>query len=96
MIVLILRNIRPGFRGYLTRWLVQPQSGVFLGHTSARIHECLWKKVCEEIDLRGGSAILITPSDNEQGYILQSYGDPPKIVRDFDGLMLPKTPVVRS
>ncbi len=91
MIVLILHKVRPGFRGRLTRHLVQPQSGVFLGHASARIRERIWESVCREIDEKGGSAILIHPQPGEQGFALLSHGETPKSVRDFDGLLLPKT-----
>lgn len=96
MMVLILRKVRPGLKGYLTRWLVQPQSGVFVGHASARIRDKLWQHVCHEIDSRDGSAVLIHPADNEQGYLLRTHGDSPRIVRDFDGLLLPKTPLSPS
>ncbi|MBX3395394.1 MAG: type I-E CRISPR-associated endoribonuclease Cas2 [Phycisphaerae bacterium] len=92
MMVLILHKVRPGFRGRLTRWLVQPRTNVYVGHPSARIRERLWKKVEEEIDLKGGSAILIHPDACEQGYRIVTYGRTPRIMRDFDGLILPKTP----
>ncbi|MBX3382062.1 MAG: type I-E CRISPR-associated endoribonuclease Cas2 [Phycisphaeraceae bacterium] len=91
MMILILSKVRPGLRGRLTRWLVQPQSGVYLGHPSARIRERLWALVCEEIDTRGGSAILIAPTPTEQGYSVETRGQTPKDFVDFDGLTLPKT-----
>ncbi len=92
MMLLILRNVRPGFRGRLTRWLVQPQSGVYLGHPSARIRERIWELVCEEIDAKGGSAVLITPDASEQGYSIRTRGQGQKVFVDFEGLTLPKTP----
>lgn len=90
--VLAVRNLRPGFRGRLTRWLVQPQPGVYLGHLSGRVRERLWEVVCAEIDERGGSAVLITPASNEQGFEVRTRGTPPKLFVDFEGLTLPKTP----
>lgn len=92
MMVLIVRNVRPGFRGSLTRWLVQPQPGVYLGHLSGRVRDRLWEHVCEEIDHKGGSAVMIVPTQTEQGYAILTRGDGPKIFVDFDGLTLPKTP----
>lgn len=91
MMVLIVRNVRPGFRGKLTRWLIQPQSGVYVGHLSGRVRDELWQKVCDEIDHKGGSAILITPAAIEQGYAIRTRGEPDKTFVDFEGLMLPKT-----
>jgi CRISPR-associated endoribonuclease Cas2 subtype I-E len=92
MMVLILHKVRPGFRGRLTRWLIQPQTNVYVGHASARIRVRLWKMLREEIDLKGGSAILIHPDACEQGYRILTYGETPRSMRDFDGLILPKTP----
>ena len=95
MMVLILHKVRPGFRGKLTRWLIQPQTNMYVGHPSARIREAIWKLVCAEIDLKGGSAILIHPEACEQGCRILTHGDTPKAMRDFDGLVLPKTPQAR-
>jgi len=92
MMVLILHKIRQGLRGRLTRWLIQPQTNVYVGHPSARIRDRIWKLVRDEIDLKGGGAILIHPAANEQGCEIVSYGDPPRDMVDFEGLKLPKTP----
>lgn len=93
MIVLVLHKVRPGFRGKLTRWLIQPQTNVYIGHPSARIRDRLWQMIKEEVDTKGGSAILIFPDVGEQGCRIMTAGDPPRIMRDFDGLLLPKTKV---
>lgn len=95
MMVLILHSIRPGVRGQLTRWLIQPQTNFYVGHPSARIRDHIWKLITNEIDTKGGSAILIHPDPSEQGCRILSYGDTPKTMRDFDGLILPKTPKAR-
>lgn len=95
MMVLILHKIRPGVRGRLTRWLIQPQTNVYVGHPSARIRDAIWKIIRDEIDLKGGSAILIHPEPCEQGYSILTHGDTPKTMRDFDGLILPKSAIAR-
>jgi CRISPR-associated protein Cas2 len=92
MMVLMVHKLRPGFRGRLTRHLIQPHSGVFVGHPSARIRQRIWESVCKEIDERGGGAILLEPAATEQGYALMTHGQTPRSVRDFDGLLLPKKP----
>jgi CRISPR-associated protein Cas2 len=92
MMVLILHKIRPSVRGRLTRWLIQPQTNIYVGHPSARIREAIWKLVREEIDTKGGSAILIHPDACEQGCRILQHGESPKGMKDFDGLILPKTP----
>ena len=95
MMVLILSKIRPSIRGRLTRWLIQPQSGVYIGHPSARIRDRLWEMVCQEVDVRGGAAVLIYPDANEQGCRILTRGDTPKTMVDFEGLTLPKTPILK-
>jgi CRISPR-associated protein Cas2 len=71
---------------------MQPQSCVYVGHPSTRIRERIWKHVCDEIDERGGAALLIHPADEEQGCRILTRGKTPKKLVDFDGLVLPKTP----
>jgi len=95
MIVLILSKVRPGIRGRLTRWLIQPQTNVYVGHPSARIRDSIWQLICEEIDSKGGAAILIYPASNEQGCTILTRGETQRSMRDFDGLLLPQTPVSR-
>ena len=92
MMVLILKNVRASLRGRLTRWLIQPHSGVYVGHPSGRIRERLWQTVSEEVDTKGGSAIMIHPAANEQGYQILTRGSPSRMMVDFEGLTLPKTP----
>ena len=95
MMVLILHKVRPTIRGRLTQWLIQPQSGVYVGHPSARIRDRIWDMVCKEIDVKGGAAILIHPDANEQGCRILTCGQTPKVMVDFEGLTLPKTPKSR-
>lgn len=91
MMVLITHKVRPSIRGRLTRWLVQPQSNVYVGHQSARIRDRVWELVCEEIDVKGGAAILVHPDASEQGYRILTHGETTKTMVDFEGLVLPKT-----
>ena len=96
MMVLIVRNVRPSLRGHLSRWLVQPQAGIFVGHLSGRVRDRLWENVCRELDVKGGSAILVHPEASEQGYRMVSHGEPDRAMADFEGLTLPKSPPARK
>jgi CRISPR-associated protein Cas2 len=90
MVVMILERVKPSLRGELTRWLIQPKTGVFVGRLSARVRDHLWARVVRE--LRDGAGILLHSSDNEQGFTVVSVGDTSKMMADFEGLTLPKTP----
>jgi CRISPR-associated protein Cas2 len=90
VIVLIIERVSPSVRGELTRWLIQPKAGVFVGRVSARVRDRLWERVVRS--LRGGAALLIYSSDTEQGFSVRSEGDTSRVMTDFEGLILPRMP----
>ena len=93
MVVLILERVTPSLRGELTRWLIQPKTGVFVGRIPARVRDLLWERVGRS--LRKGAATMIHSDDTEQGFSVRVLGDPSKVLTDFEGLFLPRTPVSR-
>ncbi len=90
MIVMILERVATSLRGDLTRWLIQPKTGVFVGRIPARVRDLLWEKVTRS--RKDGAAMLIYSDSSEQGFSVRTTGDTSKIIRDFDGLALPTTP----
>lgn len=90
MMVMILERVPASTRGELTRWLIQPKTGVFIGKVSARVREKLWSRVIRSV--KDGAALMLYSDTTEQGFSIQTYGKTSKIMKDFDGLMLPKTP----
>ncbi len=86
VVVLILENAPASLRGELTRWLLEPRAGVFVGSVSAMVRERLWAKTCAEA--KGAGAMLIHSADNEQGFALRLWGGPRRAVVDFEGLFL--------
>ena len=90
MIVLIVEKVTASLRGHLTRWLIQPKTGVFVGRLSARVRDLLWQRV--QRSRRDGAAIMIHSADTEQGFNIRTVGDTSRVIQDFDGLLLPKKP----
>ena len=91
MMVLILERVTPSMRGELTRWLLEPKANVFAGRVTAMVRDKLWEKV--EKSTRGKTAAtLIYASDNEQGFAIRQVGEPARVVRDFEGLLLVTIP----
>jgi CRISPR-associated protein Cas2 len=86
MLVIIVERAPPSLRGELTRWLLEPQAGVFVGSVSSLVRDKLWEKVCAGV--RGGTATLIHTSDTEQGFVARLWGSPSRAVLDFEGLWL--------
>jgi CRISPR-associated protein Cas2 len=89
MVVMVLERVTPSLRGELTRWLIQPKTGIFVGHVSARVRDHLWDKVTAS--KRNGAALLVYHDTTEQGFSIKSAGRTSKIIEDFEGLLLPKT-----
>lgn len=90
MIVLIVERVSASVRGELTRWLLEPRTGVFVGTVSAEVRERLWDRACGK---RGtGSALLVWRADTEQGFAMRLCGEARKQLRDFDGLILVNSP----
>jgi CRISPR-associated protein Cas2 len=90
MIVMIVERVTPSLRGELTRWLIQPKTGVFVGRLSARVRDLLWDKVSAK--RKGGAALLVYSDNTEQGFSIRTAGKTSKLIRDFEGLFLATTP----
>ena len=54
MIVITLTDCPPALRGDLTKWLQEINTGVYVGHVSARVRDEIWKRVRESA--KGGPA----------------------------------------
>jgi len=86
MVVLIVTAVKPGLRGELSRWMIEPQAGVFVGGVSGRIRDKLWDKVVKEV--KDGSAVLLFAARTEQGFAIRCHGDRTRVPWDFEGLSL--------
>jgi CRISPR-associated protein Cas2 len=90
MVILILERVPTSLRGELSRWLIEPKAGVFLGMLSALVRDKLWEKVCA--DCRDGAALLVHSGRTEQGFHVRTHGDASRHIVDVEGLMLVRTP----
>lgn len=86
MTVIILQRVPASLRGELTRWLLEPQTGVFVGRPSAMVREKLWELIDDK--LKGGAALLLYRSDTEQGFTIMTHGNTARTLRDFEGITL--------
>jgi len=90
MLVMILEKVPNSLRGELSRWLIEPHPGVFVGHVSAMVRDRLWDK-CQR-RLRGGGLIQIWSTNNEQRFAMRSWGLTKRQIVDYDGLSLIRIP----
>jgi len=90
MVVLILERVPASLRGELTRWMIEPATGVFLGRISAMVRDSLWQMACAR--LKTGGAFLAYTTDTEQGFEFRLAGRFSRPLRDFEGLLLVNIP----
>lgn len=64
VIVVVLTVTPKKLRGELTRWLLEIDTGVYVGHASERVRENLWDRIVE--DVGRGRAIMVWSSRGEQ------------------------------
>jgi CRISPR-associated protein Cas2 len=74
----------------LSRWLLEPRTGIFLGDPSARVRDELWLKSIK-ISKNSGSVIQIWSDKNPQGFSYRQYGVQNRKFVDIDGLSLIQT-----
>ena len=85
MTVVCLTNCPPKLRGDLTKWLLEINTGVYVGNVSARVRDELWKRITESI--KSGQATMVFRSPGEQHMDFRIHNTTWKPV-DYDGLKL--------
>ena len=94
MMVMILESMPEGVRGELSRWLIEPHAGVFLGHVNAMVRDRLWDLCCESC-LEGG-IIQMWSANNEQRFNVRVFGDTRRNIVEFEGIQLVRRPLPAS
>ncbi len=90
MTVLILERVPTTLRGELSRWMIEPRTGVFVGKVSAMVRDRLWDKA--RLGAKAGAGMLLYTSATEQGFSARSFGDTARDLVDWEGLTLVHTP----
>lgn len=89
MTVITMTNCPQKLRGDLSKWLMEINTGVYVGNVSARVREALWKRITESI--RNGQATMVYSANNEQGMLFRVHNTTWTPV-DFDGFTLMRRP----
>jgi CRISPR-associated protein Cas2 len=88
---MILEKVPTSLRGELSRWLIEPHPGLFVGHVSGMVRDKLWDKCCAKV--KEGGAIQIWATNNEQRFAIRTFGETKRAVVDFDGVQLIRLPL---
>jgi CRISPR-associated protein Cas2 len=88
--VIVVERVTAGVRGDLSRWMLQPGAGVFVGQLSATVRDSLWQRLQNH---RGaGACVMVSAAANEQGFELRQHGDRSRALIDVDGFALVRLP----
>ncbi len=92
MLVVTLTDCPPKLRGDLSKWLIEINTGVYVGRVSARVRMELWKRIRE--NLPHGRATMVYSAANEQrmAFLVHNTTWEPT---DYDGLTLMRRPLSR-
>ncbi|MBS2963951.1 type I-E CRISPR-associated endoribonuclease Cas2 [Actinocrinis puniceicyclus] len=78
--------VPPHVRGALSRWMIEPTPGLYVGTLSKKVRDELWAVVAASV--QDGAAVLIQPADNEQRFAIATAGERRRTPIDLDGLTL--------
>ena len=90
MVVMVLEKVPVSLRGELTRWLIEPHTGLFVGHVNAMVRDRLWDKCCKA--KRAGGVVQIWSTNTEQRFKMRAHGNTQREIVEFDGLQLIRLP----
>jgi len=92
MVVISLTDCPPALRGGLSRWLLEIDTGVYVGQLSQRVREELWQMVTKHV--KTGRAVMVFRARNEQRMDFRIHNAAWEPI-DFDGLKLMLRPNTR-
>lgn len=93
MTVVVLSNCPPKLRGDMTKWLMEINTGVYVGNLSARVREELWLRICE--NLKNGQATMVFRAAGEQHLDFRVHNTTWEPV-DYEGIKLMRRPSAQA
>lgn len=85
MIVITMTDCPISLRGDLTKWLLEINTGVFVGQVSARVRDHLWERIKETT--KDGRVTMVFSTNNEQRLDFRIHNSTWEPI-DFDGIKL--------
>ncbi len=86
MLVIVVENVPPRLRGRLAVWLLEVRAGVYVGKTSRRVREMIWKQVTEGAE--AGNAVMVWTTNTESGFDFVTLGKNRRMPKEMDGIKL--------
>ena len=93
MTVVVTRDVELRYRGFLASVMLEVAPGVYVSpDLSHGVRERIWTVISTWYDVldRGAVVMMWRDSSASGGLALRHLGDPPKEIRDADGVLLVK------
>jgi CRISPR-associated protein Cas2 len=93
MTVVVTRDVESRYRGFLASAMLEVAPGVYVSpDLSHGVRERIWTVISTWYDVlnRGAIVMMWRDSTASGGLALRHLGDPPKEIRDADGVLLVK------
>ena len=93
MTVVVTRDVETRYRGFLASAMLEVAPGVYVSpDLSNGVRERIWTVISTWYDVlnRGAVVMMWRDSTASGGLALRHLGDPPKEIRDADGVLLVK------
>ena len=84
---MITEKIPASLKGKLSRWMIEPAPGVFLGNPTKRVRDEIWKIALEK--RKNGRVLQIWSCPTPQGFDLREVGLSKRKMLEFEGWYLP-------
>ena len=73
-------------RGWLSVWMLQLNTGVYVAELSARVRDRIVRHLRD--NLGSGNAVVVWKQNTEQGFMFETIGRRRRVPVDYDGLQL--------
>lgn len=93
MTVVVTRDVESRYRGFLASAMLEVAPGVYVSpELSKGVRERIWTVISTWYDVLNRGAVVMMWRDTtvSGGLALRHLGDPPKEIRDADGVLLVK------
>ena len=87
-LVLTATRLPDHLAGYISRFLTEVDTGVYVGNVSRKVRDNLWTR-CNGALKAGSLTMINNDPSREQGFAVNTIGPNRRLIRDFDGLLLP-------
>ena len=84
--VVSMTSVPDHLRGYVTRFLQQTDSGLYVGKLSPRVADQMWERLVDAAD--EGSVVMVCSARCDSGFVIKMHQVADSKIIDFDGLGL--------